>query len=390
MSVPLNILLVGDYPEDERLGSAKVMHELRAQFTTLGHQCETIFSPEIGGAESRQIRQAITPALAMAAIHRRSRSRPFDVVDVASAEGMWLGLARKLGRYSGTAYICRSHGLEQLNYQRMLDDAAAGLAKKPWWKRVWYPVSRLSQVALAARLADGLVVLTERDWSYALSHSWQPPDRVTVIPHGLSDRFLTDPAPVSLSGGGGALFCGTWDHMKGIHYLVRAMDMLVERGCGIPLTVLGPGVPSSDVLSAFTERSRSLVTVIDRTDESRVREEYRRHDVLVFPSSYEGFGLVVIEAMSQGLPVIATPVGCAAALVRTGETGVQVPPRNAQAIADAIAALMQSPDERRRLGENAAKLVAEMSWRQTARQTLDFYGKTLARIRGLEQCQVYA
>jgi glycosyltransferase involved in cell wall biosynthesis len=173
--------------------------------------------------------------------------------------------------------------------------------------------------------------------------------------------------------------------MKGMHYVARVMDVLVERGQSVPLTILGPGVAAPDVLAAFTDRARPLVTVIDRADEARVRDEYRRHDLLVFPSSYEGFGLVVIEAMSQGLPVVATPVGCAATLVRTGETGVQVPPRDPAAIADAIVALMQSPCERRRLGENAARLVAEMSWRQTAQQTLGFYRKTLERTRGPQE-----
>lgn len=377
----MRILLVGDYPQDPRLGSAKVMHELRKEYVALGHECEAVFAPQIGGAASRQVHQAIAPTMAMAAIRRQINGRGFDVIDVASAEGLWLGLARRLGAYRRSAYICRSHGLEHLNYQRMLDDDAAGLTNKPWWKRVWYPASRLSQVSLAARLADGLLVLNERDWSYALSRSWQPPERVAVISHGLSEQFLGNgSAPAAR--GAGVLFSGSWDHCKGIQYLVKAADMLVERGHAFPLTVLGPGVPTEHVIGTFTERARALVTVIDRVDASRVIAEYRRHDVLVFPSSYEGFGLTVIEAMSQALPVIATPVGCAATLVRTGETGIQVPPRDANAIADAIVALMQSPEDRRRLGENAAREVASMSWRETARQTLDFYQKTLDRIRG--------
>ena len=385
MAAPLRILLVGDYPDDPRLGSAKVMHALRDEFIALGQHCETLFSAEIGGRGSRQVRQAITPALAMRAIGRRFQRGAFDVVDAASAEGLWLGLARRAGRYRNTAYICRSHGLEHLNYRRMLDDAAAGLTDKPWWRRAWYPMSRLSQVALAARLADGLVVLTERDWSYALSRSWQPPDRVTVIHHGISGRFLASPPARDAERGAGLLFCGTWDHMKGIAYLVRAMDLLAEREQRPRLTVLGPGIPAADVLASFSERVRPLVTVIDRADESRVRDEYRRHDALVFPSSYEGFGLVVIEAMSQGLPVVATPVGCAATLVRPGETGIQVPLRDPSAIAEAVAALLRSPSERRRLGENGARAVASMSWRATARQTLEFYGRTVARIRGNQE-----
>jgi glycosyltransferase involved in cell wall biosynthesis len=381
----LRILLVGDYPDDPQLGSAKVMHALQHEFVGLGHHCEAVFAPAIGGGTSRHVRQTVAPLLSVRAIRRRSNGQPFDVIDVASAEGVWLGVARRLGAYRRTAYICRSHGVEHLNYQRMLDDDAARLVSKPWWKRVWYPASRLSQVAAAARLADGLVVLNERDWSFVLSRNWQPPDRVTVIPHGLSETFLSGAPPAAAHRGAGVLFCGTWDHMKGIHYLARAMDLLVERGRAIPLTVLGPAVPAATVIETFSERARPLVTVIDRADETRVRDEYRRHDLLVFPSSYEGFGLVVIEAMSQGLPIVATPVGCAATLVRGGETGVQVPPRDPAAIADAIASLMQSPEERRRLGAAAAKLVADMTWRRTALQTLEFYEKTLARVRGARE-----
>ena len=376
--LPLRILLVGDYSDDPRLGSAKVMHELRKQFTALGHHCEAVFAPAIGGPASRQVRQAVGPLLALRAI-RNHDVRSFDVIDVASAEGLWLGALRRLGAYGRTAYICRSHGLEHLNYQRMLDDGAVRLVDKPWWKRVWYPATRLSQVAAAARLADGLIVLNERDWSYVLSREWQPPDRVTVIPHGLSEKFFENGNVAAR--GAGVLFCGTWDHMKGIHYLARAMDLLIERGLRIPLTLLGPGLPATTVMDTFSERARSLVTIIDRADEGRVRDEYRRHDLLVAPSSYEGFGLVVIEAMSQGLPVVATPVGCAATLVQTGETGVQVPPRDPAAIADAIASLMQSNGERQRLGANAMRAVAGMTWRSTAEQTLQFYTKTLERVR---------
>ena len=58
------------------------------------------------------------------------------------------------------------------------------------------------------------------------------------------------------------------------------------------------------MLAAFAPAVRPFVTVIDRAPEDRVMAEYRRHDALLFPSTYEGFGLVVIEAMSQRLPVI--------------------------------------------------------------------------------------
>jgi glycosyltransferase involved in cell wall biosynthesis len=375
---PLRILLVGDYDDDPRLGSAKVPHKLREEFRAAGHDCDALFADALGPRPSgRQVRQLVAPVLAARAIRRALSNKRYDVVDVASAEGLWFAVEKKLGAWRSTAFICRSNGLEHLNYRRMVDDSAAGLTAKPWTRRLWYPMSRLSQVAGAARMADRLLLLTEIDRTFALERRWQPADRIDVIAHGVSSRFLVpDRAPVAR--GGGALFGGSWALMKGITYLVGAFTELVDRGRAVPLTVLGPGVPSRDVMAAFPERVRPHVTVIDRVPEEQVVAAYRRHDLLVFPSTYEGFGLVLLEAMSQGLPVVATPVGCVPDLVRDGDTGVIVPVRDGMALADAVIRLMDSPSDRARIGANGAAAVASMSWHRTAERTVEAYRKALA------------
>ena len=377
MSSTLRILLVADYPDDPTLGSSKVAHKLREELGALGHRCDVVFTEEIGGRMGRNVRQGLAPALAARAIARRFAGGSYDVVEAASAEGLWFGAAKKLGWHRGTALVCRSNGLEHLNYARMVADHEASLTRKPWTRRIWYPLSRLSQVSAAARVSDRLIVLTESDRGFAVSQGWLPPDRIDVVPHGLSEIFRRE-LPAAERRGGGLLFCGTWDHAKGIAYLVRAFERLIDRGHEMRLTILGPGVPAPVVRGAFSERARMLVTVIARVPEARVLEEYRRHDILVMPSTYEGFGLVVIEALSQHLPVIATPVGCAAELIRTGETGLLVSPRDADAIAAAIVQLMAAPELRRRLADNGARLVSGMSWRETARKTLDVYDRALA------------
>ncbi|MEO8076548.1 MAG: glycosyltransferase family 4 protein [Acidobacteriota bacterium] len=376
---PLRILLVGDYPDDPRLGSAKVPHKLREEFRAAGHTCEALFSDGFGDRPAgRQVRQLVSPMLAAQAIRRALSTSRYDIVDVASADGLWFGVARHLGAWRSTAYICRSNGLEHLNYQRMVEDSDAGLTPKPWTRRLWYPMSRLSQVAGAARMADRMVLLTDIDRQFALRRGWLPADRIDVIPHGVSSRFLEhDSAPSTR--GRGALFCGSWGHMKGITYLMEAFTALVDRGRPVPLTVLGCGVAAPEVMAAFPERTRPYVTVIDRVPEEQVIVEYRRHDLLVFPSTYEGFGLALLEAMSQGLPVIATPVGCAPDIVRDGDTGVLVPIRDSTALADAVMRLMDSPQDRARIGANGAAAVSSMSWRRTAERTVIAYRKALAQ-----------
>lgn len=376
----LRILLVGDYRDDPQLGSAKVSHKLREELQALGHHCDALFSDGLGAwPRGRQMRQVVSPWLAARAIGRALAKGPYDVVDVSSAEGLWFGMRKRAGRFRNVAYICRSHGLEHLNYRRMVDDAHSGLMRKPWTRRIWYPASRLSQVAGAAKLSDRLIVLNRLDREFACARRWLPADRVHLIPHGVSDRFLTGADSVERDRG--VLFCGTWDHVKGVSYLVEAWSRLHANGSRIPLTVLGPGVPANCVQQSFPVHLRSLVTVIERVPETRVIEEYRRHDALVFPSTYEGFGLVVLEAMSQGLPVIATPVGCAAALVLDEQTGLRVPLRDSAALADAVRRLMNDSMLRARLGRAGAHRVRTMTWRATAETTVDVYRRALADIR---------
>ena len=377
MSRPLSILFVGDYPPDATLGSPKVFYKLQAEFQALGHRCDILFAPEIGGTSFRQVRQLIAPWRAGNAIVRRLEAGRYDVVDAASAEGLFFGILKKFAIYKQVAYVCRSNGLEQLNYRRMLDDARGGLTRKPWIRRLWYPVSRLSQVAAGAHLSDRLLLLNDRDREYALAHGWQQPDRIDVIPHGMSDRFLNeDPGP-DAPRGDGLLFCGSWDQVKGIHYLVQAFERMNAASCGQRLTVLGPGVPAPTVLEAFPESLRHLARVVDRAPEEDVIRALRTHDVLLWPSTYEGFGLVLIEAMSQRLAVVATPVGCASTLVRAGVNGLVVPPRDAGALAEASTRLMNDPALRRRLGSAARESVGGLSWRTCAERTLQCYRTAL-------------
>jgi glycosyltransferase involved in cell wall biosynthesis len=370
----VRILLVGDYPDDPRLGSGKVYHKLREEFRRLGHVCDVLLAPELGPRPAAaRLRWLVGPLLAARAVARAFRERgAYDVVDVASAEGAMLGLRRRLPGSGRVGLVSRSHGLEHLNFRRMVDDHAHGLVAKPWHRRLWYPAARMSQVALAARLADRLLVLNAADRDFAIARGWKPAERIDVVPHGVSQRFLDDAPPPDAPRGRGLLFCGSWDTVKGVDYLAAAMALLAGDAEPPRLTVLGPGLPQAAVLDAFPEAVRPLVTVIPRADEEVVMRHYREHDLLLMSSSYEGFGMVVVEAMSQRLPVVATSVGGAPALL-AGGAGILVPPRDPEAIAAAVRRLLGDPALRRRLGDAGHERVRGMSWTATAEHTLECY-----------------
>lgn len=386
----LKILLVGDYANDPRLGSAKVLHKLREEFEKLGHECRVLFSEDINASRSNgRLSQLMRPFAAARAISKAFREHGhFDVVDVASAEGLVFGLKKLFGKYRETVFINRSNGLEHLNYQRMLHDHRAGLLKKPWTRRIWYPATRLAQVAASARLADRLILLNKGDQEYAERKRWLPSNRVGIVPHGISEAFLGNGNQPASDRGAGILFCGTWDNAKGIQYLVEAFAIVVDRGLKTNLTLVGPGYSKEIVLASFPASAQPFVTVIDRADEDEVARQYQRHDVLVFSSTYEGYGMVLAEAMAQGLAVISTPVGCAATLVEDGATGVIVPTRNSKALAEGIERLCRNPKLRVQLGNNARERVRGMTWEQTAQQTVSEY--LLASRNRSERAQINA
>jgi glycosyltransferase involved in cell wall biosynthesis len=375
----LRILLVGDYPADPRLGSPKVLYNLAAGLRACGQDVTILLGPDLGAWPSqRHARDLLSPLLASRAARAAVRSSgPFDVIDGSSAEGLVLALARS----RSTVVIARSHGLEHLNYARMLDDARNGLASRPLHRRLWYPSVRMPLVAWSARLADRLIVLNQRDRAFAARRGWKREDEIDTIAHGLSDAFIDPPATESRTDD--LLFCGSWDRVKGIDYLVRAFTIVVERRRETRLTVLGPGTSASAVLSNFPEHVRGNVVVQDRVSEDEAVRFYRRHKALVMCSTFEGYGMVVPEAMSQKCAVVATPVGAAASLVRDGETGLLVRPRDPEQLSAALLRVIDDARLREGLVTAARTAVARRTWADVARETLAVYQRALADRRGV-------
>jgi glycosyltransferase involved in cell wall biosynthesis len=377
----MRILLVGDYPPDPRLGSTKVLLKLREEFETLGHACDVLLADGLGGPSNPYVRQAVGPIVARNAVQRMfANNGPYDVVDVASAEGLWLATGRRRS-LNGAVVIARSNGLEHLNYRRMLDDHAAGLIQKPWTRRLFHPAVRLTQVAAAARAADRLLLLNESDRDYAVERRWKTPALIDVVAHGVSDRFLRDAPATNSPRGAGILYCGSWTHVKGVSYLVDAFAALAGEKPGIRLTVLGGGVPDHEIRGAFPSDVRDRVSVIGRSSEAEVMTAYRSHDVLAWPSTYEGFGMVLLEAMSQRLPVVATPVGCGRALVESERTGLVVPVRDSAALARSLGRMLDDPAFARRCAGAAFDKVRPYTWSRTASMTLEVYGRAMAHRR---------
>src|ERR1700682_1948962 len=103
----MRILLVGDYPPDPRLRSSQVPFKLQEELRGLGQTCDVLFADDLGATpRNPYLRQALAPLVALAAVRRMFRERGrYDIIDVASAEGLWIGVLQRLGAFPGTAVI---------------------------------------------------------------------------------------------------------------------------------------------------------------------------------------------------------------------------------------------------------------------------------------------
>ena len=213
---------------------------------------------------------------------------------------------------------------------------------RPAWH--WFLQSRIH--AAAARV----VVPSESVANRAIEWCGVPRAKLVVVPNAIEvERFAELPRTPAPRGAFRVGFVGRLDPVKRVDDLIRAVALLPDF---VRLEIYGDGAARAPLESlvdrvGLRARTRFHGTVAD------VREAYGRVDALVLPSQAEGFGLVLIEAMAAGVPVVGTDVDGIHDVVTRDRTGLLVPPQDPPAIAEAIATLMNDPATRRRLVESA-------------------------------------
>ncbi len=167
------------------------------------------------------------------------------------------------------------------------------------------------------------------------------------------------------------MFAGLLGQRKGLSYLLEAVAGL---GKHVELTLLGrPTTHECPALNAAMRTYRWVSSL----PHAGVLEEMARQDVLVFPSLFEGFGLVLLEAMSQGVTVITTAHTAGPDLLEEGVDGFIVPVRSAGAIAEKLELLVREPERCAAMGEAARRKAAACAWRAYRKGVAAAVGRVL-------------
>jgi teichuronic acid biosynthesis glycosyltransferase TuaC len=248
------------------------------------------------------------------------------------------------------------------------------------------PAAR-DQVARAIDAIDRTVTVSHaiREAPEALGRPRRP---VAVVPNGADDRVFVPRSTAEARAhlgleleGPVVSYVGKLVPRKGVDVLVEAMGILARRPSGAP-TLLAAGI--GEMRPALERRAAELgvadrIRFVGKVAHDDVAWWMAAGDVFVLPSFSEGLPTVVCEAMNCGRATVATAVDGTPEIVRDGETGLLVPPRDAAALAAALGRVLDEPGLAARMGERALAIGrAEYTWRANARRMTEIYAELVA------------
>ena len=260
---------------------------------------------------------------------------------------------------------------------------------------------RLAGEREAMAASDRIIAATEAELTQLTSLYGQDPHKITVIPPGVdTHHFYPIPQDEAKEAIGipvkdrMALFVGRIEPLKGVDTLIRAMAIVKETcttfRCPHYLVIIG-GDPEMelDEISAEMDRLQNLckelgldeiILFLGKRGQATLPYYYAAAEVVVMPSHYESFGMVALEAMACGTPVIASRVGGLAHLILDGETGYFVPSQDPQALAEKLRLLFIDDELRQRLGTRAAEYAHDFCWESITSQMVEVYQDLFAGI----------
>lgn len=221
--------------------------------------------------------------------------------------------------------------------------------------------------------------------SHLIAHQMNiSPSKIRIIPHGTSIMEGQTIEPTQSSGDTlNILFLGRLESRKGIHTFLKAIPLLRNKHANLHFRIAGED-PENVYQNIFNEENPSNtaeVTFLGEITHEQKVEEYNNCDIFAAPSLYESFGLIYIEAMSFGKPVIGCSAGGAIEVIKDKEVGYLIEPGSVEELSAAINLLVSNPDLRAKLGEAAkqrvktlftADIMAENSHRMLTAITSDW------------------
>ena len=203
------------------------------------------------------------------------------------------------------------------------------------------------------------------------------PGEYEIIPNGIDfDHFSTNAAPLPQYRDGklNILFVGRLEKRKGLRYLLEAYSRLKWEQPNIRLIVVGPGDPDKESYRIMSSHNLQDVEFVGRVSYADLPRYYASSDIFCSPATgAESFGIVLLEAMAAGKPVVASDIEGFRGVMTDGEQGLLVPKKDSDSLAGALGTLALNPELRAKLGAQGNRTAESYRWEVVAGRVEKYY-----------------
>jgi phosphatidylinositol alpha-mannosyltransferase len=248
---------------------------------------------------------------------------------------------------------------------------------KPWYS-FGTPIGKLILNSWFHKL-DGKIAVSPPAREYVNKYF---PGDYTIIPNGVDTKYFSpDALPIEelIDGKLNILFIGRLEKRKGLDYLLEAYKRVKSEMPNSRLIVVGPGIRLRHKYEKRVRRKGLKdVVFVGYVSYRDLPRYYKTADIVCCPAiGWESFGIVLIEAMAVGRPIVASNIEGYASVLSDGVEGLLVPPKNAEKLAESLISLMSDESLRQQLGANGWNRATEYSWENVAQRVLDYYVRVL-------------
>ena len=253
------------------------------------------------------------------------------------------------------------------------------------------PLTRLASEKTLVQTVDHILAFTPEEQQHLVSLYSTLPKKISLIPPGIdTNRFKPIPQAEAKAHLGISkdqqllLFVGRLDPIKGIETLLQALALL-ENACDcheVCLAIIGGDEAPNDYEGKVKQLAKDLgihniTTFLGSREQKVLPYYYSAADMTIVPSSHESFGLVALESMACGTPVVASKVGGLQYLIKDHQTGLLVESQQPKALMEAIHSLITDPTLAEKLGQSAHLHAQNYSWKIITPQILSLYNSLL-------------
>jgi len=357
----MKFLLARNVARNENAGAASTVLGLGNKLEELGHKIDYIFNDDLPYRTKNPAWHRIYFGiyLVLKLTYKRFKGLKYDVLIISGGYGYLIPLFRSL--FGKPLFINRSHGPEYVGEP---------ISKKQLISyRLPYELLIRFQCQLATKYADLTLVTNQYEKKHMTKNFSLDNNRIIAFPPAIHDLFFDKPLiyknNIKLPN---LLYVGTWIKRKGVNQIVKAYDLLCREYDDLSLTIVG--VDNEDEVKSEFENSKNVnvKSIINRNDLINL---YDSHQVFIFPTLSEGYGKVVLEAMSRGMCVITTPMGYGADIINHNENGFVIPFDDYETIVETVKTLISNHEILDSIRFKARKSVQGLTWENVAQKTLE-------------------